>query len=82
MLEILIMPYANNRDADQAAHTLSLISTFVVRFLGSMMPAVAVSEVPKFLLTYVAEQANLTLISQPQGWFSYNRAQMDEKQHG
>ena len=73
------MPYVNNRDADQAAHMRSLISTFVVRFLSSMMPSVAISEVRKFLLAYVAEQANLTLISQPQGWFSYDRAQMDEK---
>ena len=32
----LFMPYANNKGADQPAHPRSLISTFVVRFLGTV----------------------------------------------
>ena len=31
------MPYANNKDADQPAHPGSLISTFVVHSLDSIM---------------------------------------------
>ena len=33
-----LMPYANNKGADQPAHPRSLISTFVVRCLDSVMP--------------------------------------------
>ena len=32
-----LMPYANNKGADQPAHPRSLISTFVVRCLDSMI---------------------------------------------
>ena len=35
-----LMPYANNKGADQPAHPCSLISTFVVRCLDSIMPVV------------------------------------------
>ena len=33
-----VLPYANNKDPDQPAHPRSLISTFVVRFLDSIIP--------------------------------------------
>ena len=36
-----LMPYANNKGADQPAHPRSPISAFVVRSLDSIMPAVA-----------------------------------------
>ena len=36
--------YANNKDADQPAHPHSLISAFVVRFLDSIIPLLAVSK--------------------------------------
>ena len=39
---ILLMPYANNKGTDQPAHPRSLISTFVVRTLDSIVPVVAV----------------------------------------
>ena len=32
-----LMPYANNKGADQPAHPRSLISTFVVRCLDSII---------------------------------------------
>ena len=38
-----VFPYANNKGADQSAHPLSLISTFVVRSLDSILPVVAMS---------------------------------------
>ena len=42
-----LMPYANNKGADQPAHPRSLISTFVVRYLYSMI-YIAISEVSRF----------------------------------
>ena len=42
-----LMPYANNKGADQPAHPRSLISTFVVRCLDSVMPLVSISEISR-----------------------------------
>ena len=53
------MPYANNKGADQPAHPRSLISTFVVRCLDSMICILAISERSRFYLASVAEQAGL-----------------------
>ena len=36
------MPYANNKGADQPAHPRSLISTFVVRCLDSIISLVSI----------------------------------------
>ena len=43
-----LMPYANYKGADQPAHPLSLISTFVVRCLDSMICVLAISKVSRF----------------------------------
>ena len=43
-----LMPYANNKGADQPAHPRSLISTFVVRGLDSMICILAISKVSRF----------------------------------
>ena len=56
-----LMPYANNKGADQPAHTYSLISTFVVRCLDGMICIHAISKVSRFWLASVAEQAGLNL---------------------
>ena len=56
-----LMPYANNKGADQPAHSCSLISTFVVRCLDSMLCILALCKVSRFLLVSVAEQAGLSL---------------------
>ena len=40
-----LMSYANNKGADQPAHPRSLISTFVVRYLDSMICILAISNV-------------------------------------
>ena len=45
--ENLFMAYANNKGADQPAHPRSLISTFVVRFLDSIIPLLAISEISR-----------------------------------
>ena len=36
--KMCLMPYANNKGADQPAHPRSLITTFVVRCLDSIIP--------------------------------------------
>ena len=43
-----LTPYANNKGADQFAHPRSLISTFVVRCLDSMICIRAISKVSRF----------------------------------
>ena len=53
------MAYGNNKGADQPAHLRSLISTFVVRCLDSVICIVAISNVSRFYLASVAEQAGL-----------------------
>ena len=45
--ENLILPCANNKGADQPAHPRSLISTFVVRFLDSVIHVLATSEISR-----------------------------------
>ena len=46
--KMCLMPYANNKGADQPAHPRSLISTFVVHCLESMICILALSQVSRF----------------------------------
>ena len=73
-----LMHYANNKGADQPAHPRSLISTFVVRCLDSMICILAISRVSRFYLASVAEQAglNFTWSKIPEDMFSRDVAQM------
>ena len=41
------VPCANSKGADQPAHPRSLISTFVVRSLDSMIPVVAMYKISR-----------------------------------
>ena len=43
-----LIPYANNKGADQPAHPRNLISTFVVRCLNSKICILAISKVSRF----------------------------------
>ena len=47
-VKMCLMPYANNKSADQPAHPCSLISTFVVHCLDSMICILALSKVSRF----------------------------------
>ena len=58
--ENLFMPYANNKCADQPAHPRSLISTFVVRCLDSIIPLASISEMSSLYLFSLAAQAGLS----------------------
>ena len=51
----------NNKGADQPAHPHSLISTFVVRCLDSIIPLLSISEISSFYLASLAVQAGLYL---------------------
>ena len=57
----MFMTYANNKDADQPAHPRSLISTFVVRCLDSIIILVSISEISSLYLASVVAQAGLSL---------------------
>ena len=59
--ENLFMLHANNKDTDQPAHPLSLISAFVVRFIDSIIPLASLSNISRLCLASVAEQAGLCL---------------------
>ena len=79
-----LMPYANNKGADQPAHPRSLISTFVVRCLDSMICILALSKDWGFYLASVAEQASLSLpwSQTPKTgflvtWFNYDPGKSD-----
>ena len=70
--------YANNKGADQPAHSRSLISAFVVRCLDSVMSLVSVTKISRLLLASVAEQASLsqTWSETPEDTFSHCVAHM------
>ena len=57
------MAYAINKGAYQPAYPRSLISTFVVRCLDSMICILAISKVSRFYLASAAEQIGLNLTS-------------------
>ena len=56
-----VLCHANNKGADQPAHPHSLISTFVVRCLGSIIFLDSIAEISRLQLVSVAEQATLSM---------------------
>ena len=73
-----LMPYANNKGADQPVHPCNLINTFVVRCLNSMICILAISKVSRLQLASVAEQAGLGLprSQTPEDTFSHDEAHL------
>ena len=55
------MTYTNNNGADQPAHPSSLISTFVVRCLDSIIHLVSISELASLYIASLTAQAGLSL---------------------
>ena len=53
--------HVNNKGADQAEHLHSLISTFVICFLNSLIAKHATSKNSIFQLVSVAQQAEISL---------------------
>ena len=60
--KMCLMPFANSKGADQLTHPRSLISTFVVPCLDSIIPLVSISEISSLYIAPVAEQPGLNLI--------------------
>ena len=56
-----VLPYVNNKGADQPAHPHSLISTFVFHCLDSIRHLLAITEITRFQLVSVAGHAGLSL---------------------
>ena len=75
----LLLPYANNKGADQPAHPHSLISAFVVRCLDStyIICLVSISKIQSLYLASLAVQAGLCLTwsQTPEDRFSRDEAQ-------
>ena len=42
-----VLPYVNNNDAHQPMHPHSLISAFVIRYLGSIMTVFTMAEISR-----------------------------------
>ena len=76
--ENLFMSYATNKDADQPAHPRSLISTFVVHCLHSIIAILEESKISRLKLVSVTEQTGLNLIwsEATEDRFSHDEAQM------
>ena len=53
--------FANNTCADQPLHPRSLISAFVIRFMGNFICKHATGEIPIFWIVSVAEETDLNL---------------------
>ena len=56
-----VLPYVNNKGADQPAHPRNLISTFLVCYLDSIIPLVPISKISSLYQACVAAQASLSL---------------------
>ena len=55
------MAYANNKGAYQPAHPRSLISAFIFRCLGSIVPTLAKCKMSRLKLVSETEQIRLSL---------------------
>ena len=74
-----VLPYSNNKGADQPMHPRSLISTFVVRSLDSMIPVLAISEISRLLICFCswAGRFESYLVANPEDRFSRDDAHMN-----
>ena len=80
--ENLFMPYANNKSADQPAHSRSLISTFVVLCLESIIPVLAISKNSRLASFWSrAGRFESDLVTNPEDRFSGDEAQMQWHRH-
>ena len=74
--ENLLLPYANNKGTDQPAHLRSLISTFVVRCLESIIPLVSIYKILSRSLCSWADRFESTLVENPEDRFSHDEAHL------
>ena len=55
------MPYANNKGADQPAHSRSLVIVFVVHCLDDIIALLAIAEISRPKLVSSAKQTSLNI---------------------
>ena len=79
--ENLSLGFVNNTGTDQPAHPCRLISTFVIRYLKSIIFKLATGEISIFQLVSIAEEAGLrhSLSKTPEVRFSHNEAHIVER---
>ena len=72
--------FANNKGADQPAHQRSLIITFVIRLLKSIISRLVTSEISLFYLVSVAkgDWFESSFVGNPEGRFSQVEAHIIE----
>ena len=70
------MPYASNKGKDQPVHPRSLISTFVVHCLDSIISLVSISEISSLLDSFggCIGRSESYLVKNPEDNFSRNEA--------
>ena len=61
MRETCLVGFANSKGADQPSHTRSVISSFVIHLIKSIISTIATSEISVFWLAFVAEHACLKM---------------------
>ena len=72
-----LLPYANNKGADQPARPCSLISAFVVHYVDSIIPILAKSEISRLAdLCSWAGWFESYLVGDPEDRFSCDEARM------
>ena len=76
--KMCLMPYANNKGADQPAHPRSLISAYIVHCLDSIISLDSIAEISRLQLASVAAQAGLCLAwwEAPEDTFSHDIAHL------
>ena len=62
MQENLSSGFVNNKGSDQNAHMCSLISTFVIRYLKSIVAKLAPYQISIIWLVYVTEETGFSLL--------------------
>ena len=74
MPENLSSGFVNNTDADQPTHPSRLISTFVIRFLESIISKLATSGIPIFWLVSLAQETEPRFVGNLQDRFCHVEA--------
>ena len=79
--EIMFMPYANNKGANQPAHPRDLISAFVVRCLDSLILLLAIAEISRLLTSLCswAGRFESYLVANPETGFLVTRLNSSNK---
>ena len=78
LMKNMFLPYANNKGADQPANPRSLISTFVVHYVDSIIPLVSIPQISSLYLSFCgcAGRFESYPVANPEDRFSHDVAHM------